>query len=80
MTTSTVERVYAILSPRNPRIELAPGLPLGPEGLGLDSIALVDVLLECEQAFRVELASELLAGEPLTIGLLVDALQARLPD
>jgi acyl carrier protein len=53
-------------------IGLPDDLRLGPGGLGLDSIALVELLLECEQRFGEPLAAELLVGEPLTIGRLVE--------
>jgi acyl carrier protein len=45
-------------------------LRLGAGGLGLDSIAMVELLLECEQRFGVPTA-ELLEGAPLTVGLLL---------
>jgi acyl carrier protein len=51
--------------------ELPDALPLGAGGLGLDSIALVELLLECEERFRLPPALSLLEGPPLTIGLLV---------
>jgi hypothetical protein len=50
---------------------LADDLPLGPGGLGLDSIALAELLLECEARFGLATAAELLAGPPLTVGRLV---------
>lgn len=52
---------------------------LGEGGLALDSIAIVEVLLECEERFGVSMAAELLAGEPLTVSRIaahVAALQA----
>jgi acyl carrier protein len=50
---------------------LADDLPLGAGGLGLDSIALAELLLECEARFGLATTAELLAGPPLTVGLLV---------
>ena len=41
-------------------------LPLGAEGLGLDSIAIAEVLLDCERHFGVRLAADLLDGVPIT--------------
>jgi acyl carrier protein len=40
--------------------------PLGAEGLGLDSIAIAEVIVDCERAFQLRLA-DLLDGEPITI-------------
>lgn len=67
--------VHDLLRARSPlarRSEgLADDLPLGPGGLGLDSIALAELLLECEARFGLATAAELLAGPPLTVGRLV---------
>jgi acyl carrier protein len=68
--------VYAILEARNHGVELHAGTPLGSGGLGLDSIALVEILLQCEDRFGVEVAAEALAQSPLTVGLLVERIQA----
>jgi acyl carrier protein len=51
--------------------ELPDDLHLGPGGLGLDSIALVELLLDCERRFGLADIAELLAGPPLTVGLLI---------
>jgi acyl carrier protein len=51
-------------------------LPLGAGGLGLDSIAAVELLLACERRFGVPLAADLLAGPPLTVGRLVAHLRS----
>ncbi len=45
-------------------------LLLGAGGLGLDSIAMVELLLDCEQRFGVD-TTELLEGAPLTVGRLL---------
>ena len=50
-------------------------LPLGAGGLGLDSIAMVELLLDCEARFGGR-ATDLLAGEPLTFGRLLAYLGA----
>ena len=47
--------------------ELAPDMALGSDGVGLDSIAIFEMLLECERLFGIP-ASELLAMERLTVG------------
>ena len=46
-------------------------LRLGAGGLGLDSIAMVELLLDCEQRFGLTVVSELLTGAPLTVGRLL---------
>lgn len=76
----TTRRVYAILRERNQHVDLHPELPLGCDGLGLDSIALVEVLLACEEAFGVSIATDALAASPLTVGRLVDTLEARVAE
>ena len=58
------------------RADLPDDLPLGPGGLGLDSIALVELLLDCEQRFGIPRPVELLEGEPLTVGRLVAHVRA----
>jgi acyl carrier protein len=68
--------VYAILAARSHGVELHAGTPLGSGGLGLDSIALVEVLLECEDRFGVDVAAESLAQSPLTVGLLLERIRA----
>lgn len=51
-------------------------LLLGPGGLGMDSIALVELLLDCEQRFGIPRPAELLEGEPLTVGRLIAHVRA----
>jgi acyl carrier protein len=53
------------------RDELPDDLRLGPGGLGLDSISLVELLLECERRFGLQGVAELLEGPPLTVGILI---------
>jgi acyl carrier protein len=69
------EVVRDLVRSRVPRAREAADLPedlrLGAGGLGLDSIALVELLLECEQRFGVSMAAELLEGPPLTLGHLL---------
>jgi acyl carrier protein len=45
-------------------------LPLGAGGLGLDSIAMVELLLDCERRFGIG-ATGLLEGAHLTVGRLL---------
>lgn len=49
-------------------------VPLGAGGLGLDSVAIVMLLLECEARWGVSFPAELLEQQPLTLGRLVDHL------
>ena len=58
-------------SPLSESRELAGDLRLGAGGLGLDSIALVELLLDCERRLGLANVAELLEGPPLTVGLLV---------
>jgi acyl carrier protein len=53
-------------------------LRLGAGGAGLDSIALVELLLACSERFAIPLPAELLddAPAPLTVGRLVAAVRA----
>jgi len=52
--------------------ELADGLALGSEGIGLDSVGIVELLLACEKRFGVKFPLELLEQAPLTVGRLVE--------
>jgi acyl carrier protein len=52
--------------------ELPDTLLLGAGGLGLDSIALVELLLDYEERFHLPPSLPLLDGPPLTIGALAD--------
>ncbi len=45
---------------------------LGRGGLGVDSVALVELLLECERRFSAPFDAELLADGPLTLGRLIE--------
>ena len=71
-----IDGVYAILNARNHGVELRSETPLGGGGLGLDSIALVEILLQCEDRFGVEIAAQVLGQSPLTVGLLVQHIRA----
>ena len=77
MTSNEVlSEVHAILGARNPGVELRADVPLGGGGLGLDSIALVEVLLECEERFGVIIVAEMLDRPSLTVGSLVERIEA----
>ncbi|MBK5260362.1 MAG: acyl carrier protein [Thermoanaerobaculia bacterium] len=70
------DEIRAVLRARNDRIELLADTPLGSRGLGLDSIAIVEVLLECEERLGIVIASDLLDGESLTVGRLIGRARA----
>jgi acyl carrier protein len=63
------EEVRALLRARAPLGVLSDDVYLGSEGLGLDSIAIAEVLLDCEERWGVD-AEELL-GERITVGALI---------
>ncbi|HVR38134.1 MAG TPA: acyl carrier protein [Thermoanaerobaculia bacterium] len=44
--------------------------------LGLDSIAIAEVLLAVEDRFSIRIAADFVAGEPLTFGRLADHVRA----
>jgi acyl carrier protein len=73
-TVSIDSIVQDIVRARASRIATGDALPvniaLGAEGLGLDSIAIAEVLLDCEQRFGVSVIA-LLEEEPLTLTRLV---------
>jgi acyl carrier protein len=73
---SVEDEIRAILRERNAVTDITPDTPLGSEGLALDSIAIVEVLLECEKHFGVVMAGDLLAGETLTVGHLIETTRA----
>jgi acyl carrier protein len=50
---------------------------LGCNGLGLDSIAIAEVLLDCERRFGVRM-TDLLGGDAITIGRLTEHIEQNL--
>jgi acyl carrier protein len=72
--------VRELLLSRSPRarsgVALADDLLLGAGGLGLDSIATVELLLDCERQLGLATTAELLAGPPLTVGRLAAHVRA----
>jgi acyl carrier protein len=54
---------------------LDPDLSLGPEGVGFDSVALVEMLLTCEQMFGVRLPADVFERQALTIRAVGDAIE-----
>src|SRR4026209_2423401 len=51
--------------------DLPDDLRLGGEGLGLDSVSIVELVLDCEEALAISLPPALFDG-PVTIGRLID--------
>jgi acyl carrier protein len=67
--------VRGIVAKHAPAAALDDDAPLGGDGIGLDSIAIAEVLIDCESRFGVEIA-DLLGGEPVTIRRIVERLGA----
>ena len=76
--TAAYVRELLLADPESARTvdELGDELPLGDDGLGPDSIAVVEVLLECEERWGISPAV-LIEGPPLRIGDVVDFFAAR---
>lgn len=84
MTSSVAEQIRALIRESLPvdAGELSDDAVLGEEGLGLDSVGVVDLLCACEERFSVVLPAEvLLDGDqtPLTVGGLIAHVAARRP-
>lgn len=50
-------------------------MPLGADGLGLDSIAIAEVVLECEVRLGVPVSALLESREPLTVARIAEHLE-----
>jgi acyl carrier protein len=75
----TADVVYEVLTTRWPgrfgEAQLADRVSLGSGGLGLDSIEIVELVLECEERLgRTDGADELLEAGPVTLGRLIEHL------
>ena len=55
--------------------ELSEEMPLGGAGLGLDSVAILDLLFECEKRFGLEPATLLSQHKSLTVGNLLACIE-----
>jgi acyl carrier protein len=76
-TATIVRGVVASLWPgRFDDSELVEQVSLGEEGLGLDSIEIVELVLECSERLRIPGydVDELLEAGPVTLGRLIDHL------
>jgi acyl carrier protein len=54
--------------------------PLGATGAGLDSISLVELLLDCESQFGVAILDALATGAPITLAAIRNAVEDSAPD
>ncbi len=72
----TAEAIRAILLTTWPdrftRSQLADDISLGDEGLGLESVEIVEVLLACEQRCGGRVTPELFSKLPLTVRRLIE--------
>jgi acyl carrier protein len=59
--------------------QLTDDVDISQEGLGFDSVRMFELLMACEDAFRVQLPADALLSEPLTIGRLTAAIVRQLP-
>lgn len=59
--------------------DLRDDVPLGRGGLDLDSVAIVEIVLLCEERLGVALPADLLEPPPATVGDLIARLVARRP-
>ena len=55
--------------------ELTEEMPLGSAGLGLDSVAILDLLFECEKRFGLEPSTLLSQHKSLTVGSLLACIE-----
>jgi acyl carrier protein len=70
---SDVDRVIKSRLPLYMRgIEITEDMPLLGEGLGLDSVGLVELFLKLEEYFGIPFPVELIEKEPLTVGVIID--------
>lgn len=73
-TPEAVRRIVCRYLPHETPNALSDDRPLASAAGGLDSISLVELLLDCEQAFDVTVAHALLERDALSVGALVDAI------
>ena len=76
MTTTT--EVHELVRARGASLDSLSNedVALGANGLGLDSIAIAEVLLDCERRFGGSFA-DLLDRKPLTLGALIERASSR---
>lgn len=74
----TFKHLVAARAPLADVSRLSADTPLGAAGLGLDSIALADLFLDCSEKFGVEPPISLLAEDGLTVGQVIEHLRRSL--
>lgn len=65
-TSASIRAIVIARVPRLSEDEVLDDQPFGSEGLGLDSIAIAEVLLDCERRLGVRM-TDLLDGPPITV-------------
>lgn len=75
LSSAEIRAVIRRQASLTPDYDLPDELALGADGLGLDSVAIVELLLACEIACGVRLAPDIFEGTGVTVGALVSALQ-----
>jgi hypothetical protein len=74
--TAEVRRLVLRFAASGTPVELlGADVALGARGLGLDSVAIVELLVACEKRFGIRFPGDLLEGAPLTIGRLARHLE-----
>jgi acyl carrier protein len=64
--------VHSIIAARASReVLLEDDMTLGGDGVGLDSISIAEVLLDCEQRFGIDVTDFLADGASITVGRIV---------
>jgi len=75
----TPERIEALIRRHAPSFwrekALAPDLRLDDEGIGFDSVALLELLLSCERELGLSLPPDFLLDDAMTVGRLVEKLR-----
>jgi acyl carrier protein len=76
--TIVLEALATLWPARFARGGLREEAPLGEDGLGLDSIEIVELIVECEERIGQpgRRAQDLLESGPMTLGQLIDELAA----
>jgi acyl carrier protein len=60
--------------------ELLEEMPLGSTGLGLDSVAILELLFECQKRFGIDPAKILTQHRILTVGILLACIAEEKPN
>ena len=73
--TSEVKQILARHAPVWAVQEMQEDLPVGREGLGLDSISIAEVLVTIDERFGIPFSTILFESGPLTVGKLIRFVQ-----